>query len=77
MREARKPAAYDHAMGLFRSAMGLFRGRAGNNREMAAAELPSEQTRTVKAQPVVVPREVKREARPDPDKPGWGQTISL
>jgi hypothetical protein len=44
---------------------------------MAAAELPSEQTRTVKAQPVVVPREVKREARPDPDKPGWGQTISL
>ena len=77
MREVRKPAAYDHAMGLFRSAMGLFRSRAGNNREKAAAELPTEQTRTVKAQPVVAPREVKREARPDPDKPGWGQTISL
>jgi hypothetical protein len=76
MREARKPAAYDHAMGLFRSAMGLFRSRAGNNGDKAAAELPNEQTRTVKAQPVV-PREVKREARPDPDKPGWGQTISL
>ncbi len=77
MREARKPAAYDRAMGLFRSAMGLFRGRAGNKREKAAAELPHEQASTVKAQPVVVPREVKREARPDPDKPGWGQTISL
>ena len=77
MREARKPAAYDHAMGLFRSVMGLFRSRAGNSREKAAAELPNEQTRTVKAQPVVVPREVKREARPDPDKPGWGRTISL
>jgi hypothetical protein len=77
MREARKPAAYDHAMGLFRSAMGLFRSRAGNNRDKAAAELPGEQTTTVKAQPVVVPREVKREARPDPDKPGWGRAISL
>jgi len=77
MREARKPAAYDHAMGLFRTAMGLVRSRAGNNREKAAAKLPNEQTRTVKAQPVVAPREVKREARPDPDKPGWGRTISL
>ena len=26
---------------------------------------------------VGAPREVKREARPDPDKPGWGRTISL
>jgi hypothetical protein len=77
MREARTPAAYDHAMGLFRSAMGLFRGRAGTNRDKASAELPHEPTRTVRAQPVVAPREVKREARPDPDKPGWGQTISL
>jgi hypothetical protein len=77
MREVRKSAAYDHAMGLFRSAMGLFRGRAGKNRENAAAELPNEQTRTVKAQPAGAPREVKREARPDPDKPGWGRTISL
>ena len=77
MREDRKSAAYDHAMGLFRSAKGLFRSRAGKNREMAAAEPPNEQTRTVKAQPTVAPREVKREARPDPDKPGWGQSISL
>ena len=64
-------------MGLFRSATGLFRSRAGKNREKAAAELPGEQTRTVKVQPEVVPREVKREARPNPDEPGWGRTISL
>jgi hypothetical protein len=54
--------------------MGLFRGRAGKDRGKAAAELPNEQARTVKAQPVVA-REVKREARPDPDKPGWGRAI--
>ena len=76
MREVRKPAAYHHAMSLFRNAMGLFRGRAGKNRE-AAAELPDEQTRPVRAQPEVAPREVKREARPNPDEPGWGRTISL
>ena len=76
MREVRTPAAYDHAMGLVRSALGLFRGTAGKNRENAA-QLPTEQTRTVKPQPQVVPREVKREARPDPDKPGWGRTINL
>jgi hypothetical protein len=70
-------------MGLFRSAMGLFRSRAGDNREKAAAELPHEQTSTVKTQaaaaprPPVAPREVKREARPNPDEPGWGRTISL
>jgi hypothetical protein len=57
--------------------MGLFRSGAGNNRENAAAEIANEQTRTVKAQPVAVPREVRREARPDPGKPGWGRTISL
>jgi hypothetical protein len=77
MREVRKSAAYDHAMSLFRSAKGLFRSRTGKNREEAAAELPNEQSRTVNAQPGVGPREVKREARPDPDKPGWGRTISL
>ena len=77
MREVRKSAAYDPAMGLFRSVMGLFRGRAGKDRETAAAGLPDEQTRTVKAQPQVAAREVKREARPDPDKPGWGRNISL
>jgi hypothetical protein len=77
MREVRKSAAYDHAMGLFRSAMGLFRSRAGKNREKAAAGLPNEQTRTVKAQPGVAPREVKREARPNPDKPGWGRNVEI
>ena len=75
MRAVREPAAYDPAMGLFRSAMGLFRGRAGKDREKAAAELVKEQARTVNAQPVVARREVKREARPDPDKPGWGRAI--
>jgi hypothetical protein len=74
-------------MGLFRSTMGLFRSRDGKSREKPAAELPNDQTRTAElpndqtrtaeAQPEVVPREVKREARPNPDKPGWGQTISL
>jgi hypothetical protein len=77
MREVRKSAAYDPAMGLFRSAMGLFHSRAGKNHEKAAAELPTEQTRTVKTQPGAGPREVKREARPNPDEPGWGRTISL
>jgi hypothetical protein len=64
-------------MGLFRSAMGLFRGRAGNDREKVAAELADEQTRTVKVPPEAGPREVKREARPDPDQPGWGRSINL
>jgi len=77
MREVRKSAAYDHAMGLFRSAMGLFRGKAAKGREDAAAGLPNEPARTVNAPSAGVPREVKRESRPDPDKPGWGRTISL
>jgi hypothetical protein len=77
MREVRKSAAYDPAMSLFRSAMGLFRGRAGKDREKAAGELPQEQTTTVRAEPGVGPREVKREARPNPDQPGWGRSISL
>lgn len=62
-------------MGLFRSAMGLFRGRAVKNREKVAAELPEEHTGTVRAQPEAGPREVRHEARPNPDKPGWGLTI--
>jgi hypothetical protein len=62
-------------MSLFRSALGLFRGKAGNDRAKAAAELLPEQAKTVEAQPVAAPREVKREARPDPDKPGWGRAI--
>jgi hypothetical protein len=41
----------------------------------AAAELLDEQTEAVKAPPEVAPREVKHEARPNPDKPGWGLTI--
>ena len=57
--------------------MGLFRSRDGKNREKAAAELSNEQTTTVEAQPEIAPREVKREARPNPDQPGWGRTISL
>jgi hypothetical protein len=63
-------------MGLFRSARGLFRSGAAKNREKAA-EVPNEQAMTVEAQPKVAAREVKREARPDPDKPGWGRSISL
>jgi len=55
--------------------MGLFRARAGKDREKAAAELVKGQARTVKAQPVAARREVKREARPDPNKPGWGRAI--
>jgi len=47
------------------------------NDQTRTAELPNDQTRTAEAQAEVVPREVKREARPDPDKPGWGRTISL
>jgi hypothetical protein len=74
MGEVREPAAYAPAMGFFRSAVGLFRGRAGKDREEAAAGLPKEQARTTKAEPVVA-REVKREARPDPNKPGWGRAI--
>lgn len=75
MREVRELAAYDRAMGLFRSAMDLFRGRAGKDREKAAAELVNERSGTVKAQPVITPREVKREARPDPNMPGWGRAV--
>jgi len=77
MREVRTSPAYDHAMGLFRSAMGLFRSGAGKNREKTAAGHPDEQTKMVKAQPAVAPREVKREARPNPDQPGWGRAASL
>jgi hypothetical protein len=55
--------------------MGLFRGRAATDREKAAAELVNEQARTVNTPPLVTRREVKREIRPDPDKPGWGRAI--
>lgn len=78
-------------MGLFRNAVNLFRGRARNDREEVAAELLTGQAikdreevaaevltgqaEVVTAQPVVADREVKREVRPDPNKPGWGRTI--
>jgi hypothetical protein len=55
--------------------MGLFRRRAKKNREKAAAELLTEQNTTAKAQTEVAPREAAAEARPDPDQPGWGETI--
>ena len=62
-------------MGLFRSAAGLFRGRARKDREEAAAELPKEQAGTVEAPAEVERGEVKFEARPNPDNPGWGRTV--
>jgi hypothetical protein len=62
-------------MGLFRSVMGLFRSRAKKNREKATAEPLKEQTTAVTAQAEVGRREVKSEERPNPDIPGWGQTI--
>jgi hypothetical protein len=55
--------------------MGLFRRRVKKNREQAAAELPQEQNATVKAQTEVAPREATAEARPNPDRPGWGESI--
>ena len=55
--------------------MGLFRSRTRKKREKAAAELLTEQARTVQAQPDDARREVTAEARPNPDQPGWGQTI--
>ena len=70
-----KPAVYDQALGLFRSAAGLFRGRASKDREETAAGLLKEQARTVTAQAEVARREVKLEARPNPDSPGWGRTV--
>jgi len=39
------------------------------------AGLQEEQAETVEAQPPAARREVKREARPDPNKAGWGKTI--
>ena len=55
--------------------MGLFRSRARKNRGKAAAGLLKEQARTARAQAEVARREVTAEERPDPDQPGWGQSI--
>ena len=52
-----------------------FAASARKNRGKAAAELLKEQSRTVKAQTEVAPREATAEARPNPDQPGWGRTI--
>ena len=63
--------------------MGLFRRRAKKNREMAAAEPVQEQSATPTATatataPAEAPaREATAEARPNPDKPGWGESIGL
>jgi hypothetical protein len=62
--------------------MGLFRRKGKKHREEAAAELLREQSTTAKAQPEVArreaeaaPRAATAETRPDPDQPGWGETI--
>jgi len=55
--------------------MGLFRRRAKKNRETAAAEVLNEQNGTAQAQAEAAPRQVTAEARPNPDQPGWGETI--
>ena len=62
-------------MGLFRSAVGLFRGRATKDREEAAAGLVEEQARPVEAPAEVARGEVRFEARPNPDNPGWGRAV--
>lgn len=54
--------------------MGLFRSRAKKNRGKAA-DLLEDQTRTAKAQFEVARRQVTAEARPNPDRPGWGRAI--
>ena len=62
-------------MGLFHSAVGLFRGRTRKDREEAADGLLEEQATTARAPAEVARQEVKFEARPNPDNPGWGQTV--
>jgi hypothetical protein len=57
--------------------MGLFRSRARKNREKAADGLLDERAKTVTAEAEVARREVTAEARPDPDRPGWGRSIGL
>ena len=54
--------------------MGLFRRRAKKDRG-TAAELLKEQSRTAKAPIDVSPPEATAEVRPNPDQPGWGETI--
>ena len=54
-------------------AMGLFRGRGGKREK--AAKLLEEQARAARAQAEAGRRKVTAEARPNPDQPGWGQSI--
>lgn len=61
--------------------MGVFRFRARRNREKVAATLVADEVaaklpaeRTAPPAPVeAARREVNAEARPDPDRPGWGR----
>jgi hypothetical protein len=62
-------------LAVYNDAMGLFHRRAKKNREKAAAEPLKEKSTTAKAQTEVAPREAAGEARPDPDRPGWGEVI--
>jgi hypothetical protein len=56
--------------------MNLFRGRGGKDLHVGAAAEPLQAAAvTVEAQPLAARREVKREARPNPNKPGWGRAI--
>ena len=66
--------------------MDIFRGGARKHRDERAAELLKEQAGAVTAQPAAADqgmmreeaaagREVKREARPNPNKPGWGLSV--
>lgn len=64
----------DIAPAVYHQPMGLFRNRARKKREKASG-LVEEQTTTVTTQPEVARREVTAEARPNPDRPGWGRTI--
>lgn len=57
--------------------MGLFRSRARKNREKVAGSLLEEEATTVTAEAEVMRREVTAEARPDPDRPGWGRSLGL
>jgi hypothetical protein len=61
--------------GVYDDAMGLFRRRGKKNREKAASDLLNEQSATATPQTAVTPREATVEARPNPDQPGWGETI--
>ena len=62
-------------MGLFRSAVDLFRGRARKDREEAAEGPLKEQATTAPAPAEAARQEVKFEARPNPDNPGWGRAV--